>query len=293
VRASLSRFKELASSLQFATFMLTGKHNCCFAAQFTQAGSSVHDYQKELKYMADEPLLTNFPKIECPFIRQTFKVDPKRWKKVGSKLQLREPNVYLVVDRVNPGYEWVFEDDSTIAVEKLNGTNVKILTKNGRLEALQNRLNVIDPLQIVKGKNFIIEGVFRAIGKGYVKMDGEQAGEVIGPKLQGNPYNLSFHEWYPFEKSLKALSYRSFHEHEKTFDNLNVWFKDWLFSRYYTKQSSMNESKEKVMAEGVVFYNLKRKAENRSWMAKLRRDMFDWYYADEIDIYGYDKAGID
>ncbi len=64
----------------------------------------------------------------------------------------------------------------------MDGTNVKLLAKGGRLVAVQSRLNVIDPLQIMKGK---------------------------------------------------------------------------------------------------------------TWMAKLRRDMFDWYYSDKIEIYDYDKAGRD
>ncbi len=143
--------------------------------------------------------LSDFPKLQCPFIRQTFKVDRSQWERHGSRLQLREPKVYLAVNRVNPGYEWVFDDPDTIAVEKLDGTNVKILTEKGRLVAVQNRLNVIDPLQVMKGKTFIIEGIFQAIGRGYVHEEGEQAGEVIGPKLQGNPYRLAVHEWYPFE----------------------------------------------------------------------------------------------
>ena len=48
---------------------------------------------------------------------------------------------------------------------------------------------------------------------------------------------------------------------------------------------------EKVMAEGVIFYNLRRKAEGKTWMAKLRRDMFDWCYSDKIEIFGYQKEG--
>ncbi|MBT3296564.1 MAG: hypothetical protein HN919_12190 [Verrucomicrobia bacterium] len=243
--------------------------------------------------MTTQPKLSDFPKVQCPLIRQTFKVDQEQWRKHGSRLQLRSPEAYLVVDRVNPGYEWVFEDEETIAVEKLDGTNVKLLTEGGRLIALQNRLNVIDPLQIIKGRTFIIEGIFRAIAKGYVALDGEQAGEVMGPKLQGNPYGLEVHEWYPFTKAIADLAYRSFHEHERTFDNWSVWFKDWLVSRYHTKRSPKGSQGEKVMAEGVVFYNLKRKAEGKSWMAKLRRDMFPWYYSDQIEILGYDKAGRD
>ncbi|MBF0104608.1 MAG: hypothetical protein HQM16_04695 [Deltaproteobacteria bacterium] len=235
------------------------------------------------------PTLTDFPKLHCPFIRKTFPVDREQWKKYGSQCQLRDPNAYLVIDRVNPGYEWVFEDPDTFAVEKLNGTNVKLLTEKGRLIAVQNRKNIIDPLQVIKGKTFIIEGIFMSISKGYVKMDGEQAGEVIGPKLQGNPYRLDTHEWYPFERAVEVLQYRSFNEHERTFDNWSAWFKDFLFSRYFTKRASKLKIDEQVMAEGVIFYNLKRRAESKSWMAKLRRDMFDWYYSDKIGIINYDK----
>jgi hypothetical protein len=239
------------------------------------------------------PALSDFPKLYCPYIRQTFKVNPEQWKKHGRKMGLRSPEVYLAVDQVNPGYEWVFEDEETFATEKLDGSNVKIKTEKGRLIAVQNRMNVIDPLQIFKGKTFIIEGIFMSIGKGYVDENGEQAGELIGPKVQGNPYKLDLHEWYPFEKAISALRYKSFHDYERNFDNWSSWFKDWLHSRYYVKRASKMGWDDKVFAEGVVFYNLKRKAEGKTWMAKLRRDMFDWYYSEKIEIYDYDKAGRD
>jgi hypothetical protein len=240
-----------------------------------------------------QPTLTDFPKIQCPFIRQTFPVDKEDWKKHGSKICLKAPEVYLVVDRINPDYEWVFEDSETIAVEKLNGTNIKILTENGRLVAVQNRKNVIDPLQIMKGKLFIMEGIFRSVAKEYIKDNCEQAGELIGPKVQANPYKLEMHEWYPFELAIANLRYKSFHEHERNFDNWSSWFKDGLASRYFTKRASKLGLDEKVMAEGVVFYNLKRKAEGKTYMAKLRRDMFDWYYADHVKVFDYDKHGRD
>jgi hypothetical protein len=44
----------------------------------------------------------------------------------------------------------------------------------------------------------------------------------------------------------------------------------------------------KIMAEGLVFYNLKRKEQNKIYRAKLRRDMFDWFYSDRVDI-NYDS----
>ena len=224
-------------------------------------------------------ILTNFPKIECPFVRKVFPVDVEDWKKYGRELQLRTPEVFLAVNEINPGYEWVFRNPNVIATEKLNGTNVKLKTENGRLVGFMNRKNVIDPLQIMKGKTFLIEGVFRAIQKGYVEKDGEQAGEVIGPKLQGNPYKLNNHIWYPFTKAIKHLSYRSFYEHDRTFENWSSWFKNYLVSRFASKRGEKD-----IMAEGIVFYDLERKAQKRVYMAKLRRDMFPWYYEDKIKI---------
>jgi len=226
--------------------------------------------------------LSDYPKLHCPFVRKIFMVNKDDWKKHGGSLQMRQPEIYLVINEVNPGYEWVFEDEDTIAVEKLDGSNVKLMTEKGRLTALQNRKNVIDPLQIIKGQSHYLEGVFRAIGKGYVNEDGEQAGELIGPKVQGNPYEFVTHLWYPFEKAVKHLSYRSFHEHDRTFENWSMWFKDWLPSRFATKRGNKN-----IMAEGIVFYNLKRRAENKVYLAKLRRDMFEWYYSGKIEIYEY------
>jgi len=227
-------------------------------------------------------ILSDFPKIQCPFIRKTFKINHDDFKNHGKKLQLRKPEVYLVTDEINPGFEWVFNDPDTIAIEKLDGTNIKLQTENGRLITLQNRKNIIDPLQIMKGKTFIVEGVFMSIQKGFVEDNAVQAGELIGPKLQGNPYKLDHHIWYPFEKSTKHLKYKSFHEHEPTFENLNLWFKEHLKSLYHTKHVGYENA---TFAEGVIFYNLKRKAENKSYMAKLRRDMFDWYYMDKVEIY--------
>ena len=123
--------------------------------------------------------LTNYPKLHCPFIRKTYPVNVADWQKHGKQLELRVPEVRLAIPKINPGYEWVFEDKHTIAVEKLDGTNVKLLTEKGRLLSVYNRKNPIDPLNLFvsKGKTAIIEGIFRAIAKGYVAKDGEQAGE--------------------------------------------------------------------------------------------------------------------
>ncbi len=228
-------------------------------------------------------ILSDFPKVECPYVRKIFNINKDNFKKHGSSLKLRSPEVYLVTPEINPGYEWVFNDPETIAVEKLDGTNVKIKTQNGRLIALQNRKNIIDPLLILAGKAFLVEGMFMAIQKGYVEDNKEQAGEIIGPKLQNNPYELDTHLWYPFEKSINHLKYKSFHQHERTFENLSFWFQNHLKSLFHSKKVGMENAS---FAEGVIFYNLKRRAENKTYMAKLRRDMFDWFYTDKIEILG-------
>ena len=93
--------------------------------------------------------------------------------------------------------------------------------------------------------------------------------------------------WYPFSKAVKHLSYRSFHEHEKTFDNWSSWFKEYLVSRFSAKRKSKYAHYSEVMAEGIVLYNLRRKEEGQIYRSKLRRDMFGWYYSDVIEIYDY------
>jgi hypothetical protein len=203
--------------------------------------------------------------------------------------------VYLAVDRINPGYEWVFEDEDTIAVEKLNGTNVKILARGNKIVQVQNRKNVIDPL-VMKGMGpSVMEGICRASQLGFVMPDGEQAGELIGTKLQGNPYRIDGHLWYAFDVAVERLKYNSFNKHPRTFDNISDWFRKGLFSRFCEKRAAKEYSgnltlTDKVFAEGVVFYNFRRRADEKTWRAKLRRDMFPWYY-DKIEIYEYDKSG--
>ena len=37
-----------------------------------------------------EPILSDFPKLHCPFIRQTFPVNREQWSRHGSRLGLRQ-----------------------------------------------------------------------------------------------------------------------------------------------------------------------------------------------------------
>ena len=53
--------------------------------------------------------IKNMPKLESPFVR----------KMVGKD--------YIVTNEIAEGYDWVFTDDSVMAIEKLHGTNVSIV----------------------------------------------------------------------------------------------------------------------------------------------------------------------
>ena len=93
----------------------------------------------------------------------------------------------------------------------------------------------------------------------------------MGDKIQGNPLNLKNRLWMPFVLAETKLMYTSFYQHDRTFENWSNWFKDYLFSLMAQKYAKDKET-TKVMAEGVVFYH-----PDGIRMAKLRRDMFDWY----------------
>jgi hypothetical protein len=239
-------------------------------------------------------MLPDFPKINCPFIRKTFKIGKGVYKIHKSKYKLRAPEVYLVINQINPGYEWVFNDPNTIAVEKLDGFNVQIEISNNRIVAIRNRSNFIDisSLKIIGLDVQILEGIYSAARKGFIQSNGEQSGELIGIKAQGNPYNIEGHEWYPFKKAIESLKYKLFGVSDRTFNNISNWFQTSLESRYYyrymSKKSNNNiDLKNMPFAEGVVFYNLKNKEQGTPYMAKIRRDMFVWYYEPDVPVIDY------
>ena len=241
--------------------------------------------------MNTEIKLTNFPKIECPFVRKKFCANKEDIKKYGNKYQIRpyDNNVYLATKEIKEHYEWVFNDPSTIATEKLDGSNFKVVIKNREIDTVQNRANApINILKIEKRNFAITEGIINAIVRGHIKEDGEYAGELLGPKLQGNPYKLVVHEWYPFAE--KMLVYKSFCAHTPSYDGFSIWFKDYLYSLFYARRHKV-PIPEAPMAEGVVFYNLNRKALNKTWRAKVRRDMFPWFY-DRIRIENVESLAI-
>ncbi len=204
--------------------------------------------------------ITDMPKLESPFIRKEIN------------------KIYVVTNEIAEGYEWVFEDKSVMAIEKLHGTNVSIYIQDGIITAIFNRTERIPFFN--KGKQHIVMGIMNSYSKGYMEFlpDGQHFGELIGPKINGNPYKLDEHVWVPFETyGQKHLKYKCWGNYPKTFESISEWFKELmpLYNlRVHGKIIATNGDKkveQKQFVEGIVFTH----PDGR--MAKLRCDMFDWF----------------
>jgi len=113
------------------------------------------------------------------------------------------------------------------------------------------------------------KGILESYKRGYMEFlgDGQHFGELIGERVNKNNYNIQGNLWIPFETfAQKHLRYKSWGKYPKDFKAISAWFKDDLIPLY----SSMQGNREGFV-EGVVFTH----PDGR--MAKLRRDMFDWY----------------
>jgi hypothetical protein len=197
--------------------------------------------------------INDMPKIKCPFVR----------KEINGE--------YVVTPEIDPEYKWVFEDESVMAIEKLHGTNVSIIIENGVIVSQWNRTQRIQFFS--KSHKFITQGVLNSFERGYMDLlgDGQHFGELIGPKVNGNPYKLKDNLWIPFETfGQKHLRYKSWGKYPKDFETISRWFKDDLFSLYSCMVQG-EEGRKNGFVEGVVFTH----PDGR--MAKLRRDMFDWF----------------
>jgi hypothetical protein len=200
----------------------------------------------------------DFPKLESPFIR-------------------KEANgVYVVTPEIMKGYEWCFGNENIEVSEKLDGTDVSVIIENGEITRVWNRLNNIkffDPT-----KRFIIEALLNSMEKGYldafIHKDGQYFGEVIGPKVNGNPYELEEHLWIPFEYYVREhLVYKSWYKYEHGFESIKDWFfkpaeEGGIFSLIYRIRHHGKIKKP----EGIVFLDTK-----TGQRAKLRLDMYPEY----------------
>lgn len=209
--------------------------------------------------------ILDFPKLESPFLREM--VD----------------GAFVCTPKIAPGYEWCFEDSKVETTEKLDGTNVSILIEDSQVKAVYNRTERIPFIN--KGKGWLIKAILNSYERGYldafINNDGQYFGEVIGTKVNGNPYKLPYvsgdrdtqdHLWLPFDYYVREhLLYKSWGKYPKTFDNIRDWLvkppeETGIFSLLLRKKGIL------ARAEGVVLYN-----PATGQRAKLRGDMFAEY----------------
>jgi len=178
---------------------------------------------------------------------------------------VRDGKNFLVTPEIAEGYEWVFEDELVMAIEKLHGTNVSVVIEEGNITSIWNRKNRVTFFD--KSKRFIVEGLLESNERGYLELpDGQWFGELIGPKVNGNPYKLDKHLWIPFNTyAKKSLLYKSWGKYPKDFRTISNWFKE-LMPLY-----AMKKGDKQGYVERIIFTH----PDGR--MAKLRKDMFEWY----------------
>jgi len=210
----------------------------------------------------EENIIYDMPKLESPFVRV-----------------INEKGEYVVTPKIAEGMEWVFEDESVMAIEKLHGTNVSVVIRDGQIVAIFNRTERLPFFN--KGKAHIVQAVMESFQRGYMDnlLDGQWFGEAIGPKINGNPYGIEKNIWIPFAIfSKEHLRYKSWGKYPKDYETISNWFKE-LMPLYALMQGDGEAVKGadgkvvqyKGFVEGVVFTH----PDGR--MAKLRKDMFDWY----------------
>lgn len=203
------------------------------------------------------PPVIDFQKIKSPFKRTH-----------------NERDEYIVTPEIEEGYNWVFED-GVRAVDKLHGTNICVHFRNGRVVAIDNRTTRIvqEPMDLLAKNNgnrsrFLL-GILHSAEKGWLEpfVEGPVYGELIGPEINTNLHDTPYPLFVPFNYLYDKCHWKSWsnNKYPKTYDSISEWFKS--LGSLFTERVF----KKQALAEGLVFWH----PDGR--MAKLRRDMFDWY----------------
>lgn len=199
----------------------------------------------------------------------------KDWPKTNCLYQ-REmcENRYLVKDEVFDRMEWVF-DEGVRATDKLHGTNVCFVVEDGEVVLISNRTQIITKsprihTNLGQKETMFLKAYLNSAEKGWLGDlgDGYHYGELVGPKVNGNLHNLTCHYFVPFSILKQKFHWKSWisNKYPKDFAAISSWFKD--LPSLFTKKYGTNPG----LAEGIVFWH----PDGR--VAKLRRDMFEWYY---------------
>jgi hypothetical protein len=204
-----------------------------------------------------QPPVVDFPKIKCPFKRTH-----------------NEKGEYIVTPEVEPDCAWIFED-GVRAVDKLHGTNICVHFKDHKVIAIDNRATRIfqEPLEIHsknKGnRSRFLLGILHSIERGWLETfnNGSVYGELIGPDINTNLHEVIHPLFVPFSYLYEFCHWKSWinNKYPKTYPAISDWFK--TLPSLFTQRVM----KKEAPAEGLIFCH----PDGR--MAKLRRDMFDWY----------------
>jgi len=249
--------------------------------------------------MSEIPL--RFPKVHSPFKREE-----------------NDDGEYVVYNEVNDGYDWVFENDNVKAVEKLDGTNCAVRIgrddHSNSLRPIQTYTrHGTESFQVAKsyGDRYAHRRIVRATQnsmlRGYLDnlSEGVHYGEAVGPDFQGNPHELDENLFIPFEWLFDKCAYKSWGKYPKDLDTISGWFEEDLFSLFYSRMHGTDLTESSVsngtFCEGIIFVHpdagndnyresgINTKEETLSsgmyrkvhpHLAKLRRDMFDWFEGD-------------
>ncbi len=235
--------------------------------------------------LSDATKVINMPKLLSPFEREEINGN------------------YVCAPKIVKEFRWVFSSEST-AVEKLDGTSVSVVVRGHRITEIYNRDNRIEVFSR-NGKRFA-EGILEAIDKEYFNPkeagEGQYFGELIGEKVNANPYKLKGHLWLPFSGLREKCCFHFWRDFVKTleglsdkeiFNEMNELMKG-LWSVYKRRlgfeMKPVNESTgfDGMAAEGIVFYRKDHEIKPATIngkktvaeMCKLRRDMFSFFAGD-------------
>lgn len=221
-----------------------------------------------------------FPKLKVPYERE-------------------DKGAYTIAtDEVKDDFNWVFDRaDEVVAVEKVDGENIRVdFNEDGEPVAIYRRNDfhyedgerVYDLEEISlwdEHESHYTEGIANAFGQGWTDHIPDERtsefGELVGPKVQGNRYDLNKHYWVPFSYAHNRLEVESYGEYPTDYDTISDWFDGMLPPLFYSKMHGgmpFDEARKNANVEGLVFVLQTDDPLHEQPMAKLRRSDFPWYY---------------
>jgi hypothetical protein len=163
-----------------------------------------------------------------------------------------------ITDVPHPDCGWVFAGHG-FATEKLDGTNVRLTVRAGRVVRIEKRRNptreekeegLIDPWYVDSSTSnpadqWLIDASTNTDVSAWP--EGEHSCEAIGPKIQSNPLGLQKHVCVPFNLRIPVYSLNTSY-----YDDPSVqWFDE--FKHQLKKLKSLYAPG--LYAEGIVFHH--------------------------------------